>query len=190
MDTQPTKEYQWNSNWGHYFAKKTDVKKVVEEFEVIKETYGSVSPTSIVESARNKNSVLHGFFEWDDSKAAESYRKSEASKLLRQVEVKVVKDESPLYVRAYHVITGPEEAHKGNVKSVSIDMINDDNMAIVKNSILTELKGVLKRMSAFGHIEQFATSLSYVQWAIKILSKEEDPKEEPVLGAVSTPIAV
>jgi hypothetical protein len=44
---------------------------------------GILYPEAVVENAKDKNSPLHNFFVWDNTKAAELYRLEQARKLIR-----------------------------------------------------------------------------------------------------------
>lgn len=57
----------------------------------------------IVADARDKASPLHGYFEWDDSAAAEAHRLAQAQSLIRRVRVTVIRGEDapPVKVRAW-----------------------------------------------------------------------------------------
>lgn len=46
---------------------------------------GKISPKIIVEAARDKSSILHSQFTWDDTEAAEQYRLAQAGQLIRTV---------------------------------------------------------------------------------------------------------
>jgi hypothetical protein len=46
---------------------------------------GELKPEFVVNDARNPNSPLHSFFEWDDTEAAEQYRLNQARRLIRTV---------------------------------------------------------------------------------------------------------
>lgn len=54
-----------------------------------KEKGGTFKTGDVVELARKKTSALHGYFEWDDSKAAARWRKEQAGALLRHIKVTV-----------------------------------------------------------------------------------------------------
>ena len=56
------------------------------------ETADGLTPQKLVDVSRDVNHPLHGEFEWDDSVAAEAYRVSQASQLIR--DITIVKDES------------------------------------------------------------------------------------------------
>ena len=64
-----------------------------ETIEALKELYKErgklLHPRDIVETARNKFSPLHSYFEWEDSVAAEKYRIEQARELLQKVYVKI-----------------------------------------------------------------------------------------------------
>lgn len=62
-----------------------DAQKVGEAIEQLREQFGSVSPQLVVEHAKDKESVLHGYFTWDNKQAASKYREVQASHLLRSI---------------------------------------------------------------------------------------------------------
>lgn len=67
-----------------------DPNKAGRELEDIRTTNGGrLQPEDVVERARSKNSALHEHFEWDDVKAAESHRLSQAGELIRSIQIDV-----------------------------------------------------------------------------------------------------
>lgn len=76
---------------------KANAEKVYSE---IKELGESFSPADVVEAARDKKSELHKCFTWDDTIAAEKWRKQEARVLFANLVVKVeTSDEKVVNVR-------------------------------------------------------------------------------------------
>lgn len=65
---------------------KANAEKVYSE---IKELGESFSPADVVEAAKDKNSELHKCFTWDDTVAAEKWRKQEARVLAANLVIKV-----------------------------------------------------------------------------------------------------
>lgn len=59
-----------------------------EELEKIEARDGEITPRAVVEEARPEGSKLHNVFEWDDEKAAEQFRLTQASTLIRCIVVK------------------------------------------------------------------------------------------------------
>jgi len=60
-----------------------------------KQQKGELTPSDVVNDARNPNSPLHSFFEWSDSVAAEQYRLSQARGLIRAVVAVYVSETKP-----------------------------------------------------------------------------------------------
>lgn len=56
---------------------------------------GELTPQDVVADARNPNSPLHSFFEWNDGAAAEAYRLGQARGLIRAVVAVYVQDDKP-----------------------------------------------------------------------------------------------
>jgi hypothetical protein len=58
-----------------------------EHLEGIYHQLGTLTPQNVVDTARDPSHPLHSRFEWDDSTAAEEYRKVQAAQLIRSVRV-------------------------------------------------------------------------------------------------------
>lgn len=67
----------------------------------LQDRHGRITPRSVVDDARNPESPLHGFFEWDDSKAAEAYRLDQARALIRGCPVVVTHETVTIRPQAY-----------------------------------------------------------------------------------------
>ena len=66
--------------------------KIISELKALyQRNEGLLTPQTIVNAAKNKKSVLHRQFEWDDNEAANQYRLSQARELL-QVTIEYIKD--------------------------------------------------------------------------------------------------
>lgn len=62
------------------------MQEVVYEFERIARD-GVITPTLVLEHASDPSSILHGFFEWDDTEAARRFRLVQAGNLIARVRV-------------------------------------------------------------------------------------------------------
>lgn len=70
-----------------------DAKAVGAHLEMLRKQFrGELTPDDVLKDAKHNNSPLHSFFEWDDSKAAEQHRLSQARGLIRAV-VAIYRDE-------------------------------------------------------------------------------------------------
>lgn len=85
-------------------SKGIDPVKAFNALERVREKNDGLTDDAIVSAAKAKNHILHGWFEWDDSVAANEHRRAQARTLIRSFEVVYV--EAPeLTARAYEVET-------------------------------------------------------------------------------------
>jgi len=84
-----------------FFGKKDA--KVVAEFLEEKFPDGTIRAHDVLEVARPKNSPIHHYFEWDDSKAAEKFRLHQASRMIQSLVVVVDDVETRKYTRPVKV---------------------------------------------------------------------------------------
>ena len=66
---------------------------------------GILTPAMIVEAARDPAHVLHSHFQWDDEKAAEAWRRTQARRLVRVVRQSYIdKRGEPQQIRVFHSV--------------------------------------------------------------------------------------
>lgn len=75
-------QYKWKDGSHH----KVSAQVAGEECEKL-ESDGRLTPSNLVDASRPDDAPLHDEFEWDDTIAAESYRKVQASSIIRHVVV-------------------------------------------------------------------------------------------------------
>ena len=81
-----------------------DPEKAGRELENIRQTHGGeLTAADVLTRARSANSALHDHFEWDDTKAAEQHRLTQAGELIRSITVDITHSnvEPPRQVRAF-----------------------------------------------------------------------------------------
>jgi len=76
-------------------TKGIDATKALAALEKIREKHNGLTDDVIVTTASAKNHVLHNWFEWDDSVAANEHRRAQARSLIRSLEI--------TYVEAPHI---------------------------------------------------------------------------------------
>lgn len=69
--------------------------------KLCRENKGKLTPGMVLKAAKPKGSLIHDWFEWDDTAAAARYRDWQARKLIRSVEIVRGTDEEPVRVRAF-----------------------------------------------------------------------------------------
>jgi len=97
---------------------------------------GKITPKMIVEAARDESSLLHDYFEWDDTVAAEKYREMQARTLLRSVDLKVTQGTVKFDVSAF--IRDPEaDAQTQGYVQVSALKSQED---LARDALISEFK--------------------------------------------------
>jgi len=76
-------------------------KEVIAAVRALEARNGRLDTADVVDAARNPDSPLHGYFEWDDSAAAEAYRLSQAETLIRRFKIVVTVENVPVRCRRY-----------------------------------------------------------------------------------------
>lgn len=89
---------------------------VGECLATIHENQGRLTAPDVVDTARSEESLLHPYFEWDDSAAANEYRLTQARHLIRSVVVvqslPSPKCSDPVTVRAFIQVNIPQSAEE------------------------------------------------------------------------------
>ncbi|MEE4236521.1 MAG: hypothetical protein V2I51_07335 [Anderseniella sp.] len=81
---------------------------------------GRITPSAIVEAARDEDSALHAYFEWDDSTAAEQYRLMQARELLRSCKVEFKINDRKIAIPAYVRDPEADSMQQGYVETARI----------------------------------------------------------------------
>lgn len=77
--------YTWN------FPVPADANAVGAELEGIsEETGGKVTPEVVLAKASDESSSMHPLIEWDNTKAAERFRRDQACSILRNIQIRVI----------------------------------------------------------------------------------------------------
>ena len=83
-------KYSWRNGYSH----KVSADVVGSVLEKIEKSDGMVTSKSFLDYSRPEDSETHSMFEWDDSVAAEKYRLSQSGKIINQLSVEVIYEES------------------------------------------------------------------------------------------------
>jgi len=150
-------------------AFKVDANTVGEIFESIEERDGVLSPSAVVDEARPEVSPIHACFEWDDEKAAEKYRETQASSMIRC-----------LIVSTEHIENAPE----GPVRAF-VHVSGESDYIGLSRALSDEEKSASLLADAARDIDRFTTKYralaSYSESLNSLLNVMEETKNELVL---------
>lgn len=121
-----------------------DADEVGELFEQIIEEKGELSSETVLDEARNEDSKIHRFFEWDDRIAGEQYRRSQALNMINNLTV-IIKTKKETPVKAFVKIRTEDKNEYKHIKTV-IENTNDYEYLL--NKIEKELEALRKRYEA------------------------------------------
>ena len=86
-----------------------DPQAVGDKLQELRDKNEGLTASIVIEDAKNKNSVLHGAFEWNDSKAAHEWRLHSARHLMRAVITKELDSSGEIRYQPAFVFVKTEE---------------------------------------------------------------------------------
>jgi len=147
--------YEWKMN--KYPIKAQEAGEKLEEIE---KRYKGITPKIVVNEARDKDSLLHPCFEWDNQEAAEKYREVQAGDMIRNIVViKVDDNEENEPIRAFVNIVDRED---NNNKYISISVAVKDvdyNAQIIE----TAYKELLAFENKYKNLKEFSEVLKAIE---------------------------
>lgn len=106
----------------------TDPSAVGRHIAMLKEQFkGELTPEDVLADAKNNNSPLHSFFEWDDSAAAHQHRLNQARGLIRTIVAVYTHDDKPATrMRAYvHINDNAAPHYRETSHAMSVKATRD-----------------------------------------------------------------
>ena len=113
-------------------------KEVIEQTLMKLAAKGTVTPSAVVESARKKTSPLHECFEWDDIKAGEKFRLTQARQMIRSVQLVIINETRILATVAF--VRDPDAGAKEQGYVPTAVLQNDEDRA--RAALLNEVDRV------------------------------------------------
>lgn len=147
----PKRNYQWHDD----YRLKIDPNIVGGVLEQLEEENGGVTAAGFLDASRPEESPTHSIFEWDDDKAAESWRLHQSRTTINALKVTYVDHNGEEQkVSAYIKTSGP---HTPTVyENLQIALSDKEKKAAVLDRIKRELESFIIRNS---HIEELADIL-------------------------------
>ncbi len=133
--------------------------------EIATQHGGRLTPDLVVKAARDKDSVLHRYFEWRDPHAAHAHRLDQARKLIQSVRVEIIVEQLSYRVPGYVRDPDAEESQQGYVTFRSLqrnEAMARDALAAEFSRALSALRRAWDMADALGlreEIEELTTSI-------------------------------
>jgi hypothetical protein len=107
---------------------------------------GVLKVEDVLSEARDESSPLHKHFEWDDSEAAEQYRRQQARSLIQKCKITLI-DTQPIEIRAF--VSLPTDRDNGGGYRLTSEVMNDERM---KAELLRDIKLTIARWTQKLHL--------------------------------------
>lgn len=151
-------------------AKDQDANAVGQHLELLRVKFkGELTPGDVVADAKNNNSPLHSFFEWDDGAAAQQYRLQQARGLIRAVVAVIVSDDAP--AKRTQAFVHIAEAGAPHYRATDHAMSQERTREMVLRQAFKEFRAWQKR---YEHLEELATLFSAVDKMVKRIPQLRD----------------
>jgi len=153
---------------GRLVTSKRDARIVYQEFERLKRRQGnSLTPETVLESARSARSPLHHYFDWNNTSAAEKWRLRQSRQLIQEVNVIISYEDRPdIRTRAIVSVVKPS----GKTLEAIEDVMGDEEyQQQLLSQALAELN-IFRRK--YAHLNILSGVL---READRVLKRFEDP---------------
>jgi len=100
----------------------TEAQIIGETIESLKDSRGHIPSRKVLEEAKNKSSLLHNYFEWDKSKAAEQFNLQQAKNLVNHIVEVVIVASKPEEQRSFVSVVVEDIGH--------VYMVREEALAI------------------------------------------------------------
>ena len=147
------KEYSWKVK-GFISG---DANKIGKELEIIEQA-NELNAQSVVDYARtHTDSELYSVFDWDDTSAAEKYRRHQAGIVITSIRVNIVHDEKEKTnkpIRSFVHTTRNE-----NYEPIEVFVQDPDKYQLLLEKAYRELNGVKDRYTELSEIQELLADI-------------------------------
>lgn len=153
-------EYQWKMKG---FAGKINPEDALNEIKKAEVLFGKITAETVLNVAKDENSVLHGMFEWDDSLAAEKYRLSQARTIINNIEVRVVNERGVINIPVFEIVRNETLGQQYK----NIDVLTHDEISFVKATTIKNINQLKDKLSIY---KVFDKVIPHLEFAIDELN--------------------
>lgn len=141
-------EFAWKKSPSIFH--KTDPQRVGEELG------DNPTPESVLETAKDPNTALHGCFEWDDTKAANKYRLIQARQIIQFLVIKGTEN-TDMPQRAFEITT-----ETSVYAPVQVIVRNEDEYAALLSRAKAQLKQFAERYRRLSELENVIDAIDAI----------------------------
>lgn len=145
--------YQWKVNG----VIPVDAQTAGNELTRIYNKHGKLSPSDVVNESRNDSAPLHKCFEWNDKKAAEKYRESQAQQIICLITtVEKTAENTPVEVRAFVNVNR-------EYQPISVVMNDEEKRKSLLKTALSELSAFQRKYQSLEELNCVFSAISEIK---------------------------
>lgn len=114
--------------------------------KIARQNGGVLKVEDVLAEARDEGSPLHKHFEWDDSEAAEQYRKQQARSLIQKCKITLIESQ-PVEIRAF--VSLPTDRENGGGYRLTSEVVGDGRL---KAELMRDIELTISRWTQKLHL--------------------------------------
>ena len=133
---------------------------------------GVLMVDQVLEEAKSESSPLHSHFEWDDSAAAQSYRRQQARTLIQRCKITLIESE-PVQIRAF--VSLPADRENGGGYRLTSTVMGDE---VMKQELLRDIQLTIQRWTKKMHLldQDLAQALLDVEERVTMATTSQEAR--------------
>ena len=133
---------------------------------------GVLMVDQVLEEAKSESSPLHSHFEWDDSAAAQSYRREQARTLIQRCKITLIESE-PVQIRAF--VSLPADRENGGGYRLTSTVMGDE---VMKQELLRDIQLTIQRWTKKMHLldQDLAQALLDVEERVTMATTSQEAR--------------
>ena len=141
--------------------------------QIAKRSGGRLLVDDVLAEAKSESSPLHRHFEWDDSEAADQYRRQQARALIQRCRIQLMETE-PVQIRAF--VSLPTDRENGGGYRLITEVAGD---VYLKEEMLRDIRMTITRWTQKLHLldQDLADKLLQIE---EQLNRETPPAQQRV----------
>lgn len=132
-----------------------------EQLLAVRDQHGQLTPALVVDAARPKNHPLHNRFEWNNSAAAERWRRHQAHQLIRVARVPLSYAEHPTgpsHIRAFVAVPRGNDPQP-DYQPVEQALADPFTQRLVMQAMERDIAALQRK---YGHLAEFAAAITQI----------------------------
>lgn len=140
---------------------KVPAQKVGELMEKLERSKNGLSPSSLLEASRKDGTLLHEYFDWDDTSAAEKWRMSQAQGLILNVRVVIKETDSDHEIKERGFVPTPDR--KSAYVSLQTAFSNEEWKKSLLNQVKTDMETFIAKYRRLQEVQSVIAQMELVK---------------------------